>query len=149
MTRRAPAPRGRAAPAPGAAGIIPGDWKAPVNKIGKKRTINILGTPKKIVFTKLKGKGDANEFYVASAYVRSPVPWDTTVHGPSARQKLSQYQIQACSALKIASQNTANVNRVQRKTIIGAQLRGAQYNPGRLRKPPAPRLTPEQFAAYL
>lgn len=123
-------------------------WKPKV-KLGKKRTIYVVGYPKKLVFTKLKGRGDAREFYVCEAYVRSPVPWDTTVYGPKVLDNLSAAQVAACNALASASKGLAGISRVQRKVALSAVLKGADYGGKVKKKPRAPKLSEEELAARI
>ena len=137
----------RAVAAPAREAIIRG-WKPKV-KLGKKHTIYIAGFPKKLVFTKLRGRGDAREFYICEAYIRSPVPWDTTVYGPGALENLSDAQVKACEALKQASQRFRGISRLQRKALLSAALRGRSYG-GRYKKPKRRRkLGPEAFKRRL
>lgn len=137
----------RAAPGAAVTVRVPTRW-APKVKLGKKKTFYIIGTAKKIVFTKLRGRGDSRAFYIAEAYVRSPVPWDSTVYGPAALDNLSGPQIAACEALYDASKRLAGINRIQRKALLARALRvGARGRGGVVvKKPRAPRLSPEEYA---
>lgn len=123
-------------------------WKPKV-KLGKKHTIYIVGYPKKLVFTKLRGRGDAREFYISEAYVRHPVPWDTTVYGPAALDNLTDAQVEACNALASASKAAAGINRIQRKAILSAALKGWRHGGKVVKAPRKPRLSPEELAARI
>jgi hypothetical protein len=121
----------------------------PKVKLGKKKTFYIIGTPKKIVFTKLKGRGDAREFYIAEAYVRHPHKWDTTVYGPAALDNLSLPQLKACEALADKSKALAGISRLQRKVALSKVLKGKSYGGVVKKAPRKPVIPPAELEAKI